>query len=78
MNKNGMNGRYLFSAEWCGPCKMAKAALPKDSDIKIVDVDEFRPLALELGVRKIPQLLTLENGEVISRAVGDEVIGKLK
>jgi len=66
-----------FWAEWCGPCKMIAPLLDEladeyDGKVKIgkVNIDEHQGLAAEYGVRAIPTLLVIKNGQVAEQMVG--------
>ena len=66
-----------FWAEWCGPCKMIAPLLDELAEeysgkVKIgkVNVDEHQGLAAEYGVRDIPTLLLIKNGQVAEQMVG--------
>lgn len=66
-----------FWAEWCGPCKMIGPIveeLSKEYDGKAlvgkVDVDENSELSARYGVRNIPTILILKDGEVVDKHVG--------
>ena len=66
-----------FWAEWCGPCKMIGPVLDElateyDGKVKIgkVKIDEHQGLAAEYGVRAIPTLLVIKNGQVSEQMVG--------
>lgn len=66
-----------FWAEWCGPCKMIGPIveeLAQDYDGKAliakVDVDENAELTQQYGVRNIPTILILKDGEVVDKQVG--------
>ena len=64
-----------FSAEWCGPCKQLGPTMEGLSDqisyIKI-DVDQDQESSIKYGVRNIPTLILLENGEIKNRLVGNQ------
>ncbi|MFB6257633.1 MAG: thioredoxin [Flavobacteriales bacterium] len=77
-----------FWAEWCGPCKTIAPVvdeLSQDYDGKAVigkvDVDNNPQIAAKFGVRNIPTILFLKNGEVVDKSVGtvtkDVLQGKL-
>ena len=59
-----------FWATWCGPCQMlapvVDAIAESRPDIRVgkVNVDEQVELALQYGVRSIPTLIVMKNGEV--------------
>lgn len=66
-----------FWAEWCGPCRMLtpileQIATEKAGAVKIakVNVDENPGLASQYGVRSIPMLLFIKNGQVKDTVVG--------
>ena len=79
-------GRVLvdFYAEWCGPCKMLARELTKFEqevdEVKVVkvNVDENSEMAAAFGVRSIPAIFYLEDGEVIDKQVGTRTIKQLK
>jgi thioredoxin 1 len=66
-----------FWAEWCGPCKMIAPVLDElateyQGKVKIgkVNVDDYQNLAAQYGVRSIPTLLVLKNGQVAEQMIG--------
>ncbi len=66
-----------FFATWCGPCQMAAPVIDKlgqDYDGKAViakvDVDDNGDLASRYGVRSIPTVVLIHNGEVVDKQVG--------
>jgi thioredoxin 1 len=65
-----------FYADWCGPCKMIAPVLEQiaaeSDDFKIVklNVDENMAVAQKYGIRAIPTLLVLKNGEVAAQKAG--------
>ena len=66
-----------FWAEWCGPCRMLaptfeKLAAKYGNDITFakVDVDELPEVASKYGIRSIPTLLLLREGQVLEQWVG--------
>lgn len=73
-----------FWAEWCGPCRSLSPILDEISNdyagrVKVikVNVDESNNVAAKYGVRGIPTLLLLKNGEVIGTKVGSLPKGQL-
>jgi thioredoxin len=64
----------VFSAEWCGPCKvmapLLEKAVSKNSRIMKINVDENRDLASQMGIKSIPTSIVFQNGSAIDRRVG--------
>ena len=65
-----------FWAEWCAPCRMLAPTIEKlaesyGSDISFakVNVDELPELANRFGIRSIPTLLLLQEGNVLEKLV---------
>ena len=66
-----------FWAEWCGPCRMIGPVVEELANeyegkalIAKVDVDENAELSQQYGVRSIPTILILKDGEVVDKHVG--------
>jgi thioredoxin 1 len=66
-----------FWAEWCGPCRaiiptLEQLASEYEGKLKVakVNVDQSRELAAKFGVRSIPFLLVIKNGQVAQQMVG--------
>ena len=66
-----------FWAEWCGPCRMITPIiedLAKEYDGKVkigkLNVDQNQEVSMKYGVRSIPTILILKNGEVVDKHVG--------
>lgn len=66
-----------FWAQWCGPCKLIAPMLDDIAHsyngrltVAKLDVDQNPGKAEEFGVRSIPTLLFIHNGEVVDKIVG--------
>jgi len=66
-----------FWAEWCGPCRLVTPIiedLANDYDGKAtigkVNVDHNPEISMKYGVRSIPTILFIKNGEVVDKQVG--------
>ena len=65
-----------FWAPWCGPCRMVSPILDaiaqERDDIKVckINVDEEPELASEYSIMSIPTLMVVEDGQIISKAMG--------
>lgn len=73
------NGLTLvdFWAEWCGPCIALGPtieALATDYEGKVnvgkLNVDQNPETAQKFGIRNIPTILLLKDGEIVERLVG--------
>lgn len=79
-------GRVLldFYADWCAPCKTLSKQLEQYqqevSEVKVVkiNIDEEQEMSMAFGVRSIPTLFYMENGEVVDRTSGVKSIDELK
>lgn len=66
-----------FWAEWCGPCRMItpiidELATDYDGEVVIgkLNVDENPEVSMKYGVRSIPTILFIKDGEVVEKQVG--------
>ena len=66
-----------FWAEWCGPCKMIAPTLEQLADEYVgtfkvgkLDVDDNRETAMKYGIRSIPTLLVIKEGNVAEQIIG--------
>lgn len=66
-----------FSATWCGPCKKIAPSIAELADeyagkvnIGKCDVDENDALTSKFGIRNVPTVLFIKDGEVVNKHVG--------
>ena len=79
-----------FWAPWCGPCKMQTPILEQQvvpvmagrAKICKVNVDEAKELAIRFGVKSIPAIFILKDGQVVQQFVslqrGDVLVKALE
>ena len=75
--KSGKPALVDFWAVWCGPCRMVGPVveeIAKEYEGKAivgkVDVDNNPGIASKYGIRNIPTILFIKNGEVVDKQVG--------
>jgi thioredoxin 1 len=77
-----------FWAEWCGPCRLIGPIVEEiakeqgdNALVGKVNVDENPQAAMKFGIRNIPTVLYIKNGEIADKQVGatskDVLEGKL-
>lgn len=66
-----------FWAEWCGPCRMVTPIVEEmhkeyegKAVIGKVNVDENPNISMKFGIRNIPTIIFLKNGELVDKSVG--------
>jgi thioredoxin 1 len=62
-----------FSAKWCQPCRTLgpiMESLSGQINYEKIDVDNNQDLSIQYGVRNIPTLVLVENGEAVGRLTG--------
>ncbi len=66
-----------FWAEWCGPCRMVGPVVDElyteyegKAIIGKVNVDENPEIAARYGIRSIPTILFIKDGQVVDKSVG--------
>ncbi|ADG92105.1 thioredoxin [Arcobacter nitrofigilis DSM 7299] len=66
-----------FWAPWCGPCRMLAPVIDElagdfegKANICKVNTDEEQDLAVKFGVRSIPTVIFLKDGEVVDQMIG--------
>ena len=66
-----------FWAPWCGPCRMIAPVIEElaadfegKANICKVNTDEEQDLAVKYGIRSIPTIIFMKNGEVVDQLIG--------
>jgi len=66
-----------FWATWCGPCRRVAPIMEELAEeykdkvvVGKVDVEEQDELAAKFGIRNIPTVLFVKNGEIVDKIVG--------
>lgn len=66
-----------FWAPWCGPCRMIAPVIDElagdfegKANICKVNTDEQQDLAVKYGIRSIPTIIFMKDGEVVDTVVG--------
>lgn len=71
-----------FYTQWCGPCKLMKPTLIEWSESMAAQGVSFRsfeaskknaPVGKALGIKSVPTLIVYQNGEEVSRVVGNKL-----
>ncbi len=66
-----------FWAEWCGPCRIVGPIVEElakeyegKANIGKVNVDDNPGISQQYGIRNIPTILFIKNGEIVDKQVG--------
>ena len=66
-----------FWAEWCGPCRMIGPIIDEIAEeykdkavVGKVNVDDNNECTMKYGIRTIPTVLFIKNGELVDKVVG--------
>lgn len=66
-----------FWAAWCGPCRMLSPTIEElageyagKAVVAKCNVDDCEDAAVRFGVRNIPNVVFIKNGQVVDRSVG--------
>jgi thioredoxin 1 len=74
--KNGVSV-IDFWAPWCGPCRMVAPVIEElaeefegKANICKVNTDEQQELAMQFGIRSIPTIIFMKDGEIVDTMIG--------
>ena len=74
--KNGVS-MIDFWAPWCGPCRMIAPVIEElaeefegKANICKVNTDEQQELAMKFGIRSIPTIIFMKDGEIVDTMIG--------
>jgi|TARA_R110000787_G_scaffold6036_1_gene21338 thioredoxin 1 len=62
-----------FTGTWCQPCQILgpiMESLSGQINYEKIDVDNNQDLSIQYGVRNIPTLVLVENGEAVRKLTG--------
>ena len=68
-----MKQLFYFSAEWCQPCKIVAPIMERvaqTTPVQKVNVDYEPDVITKFGVRNIPTVILVENGQEVRRFTG--------
>ena len=74
-----------FSATWCGPCKQLAPIIDELSNeyagriaVGKCDIEEADDLTAEYGIRNVPTVIFIKNGQVVDKFVGSKSKGDVQ
>ena len=74
-----------FSASWCGPCKRIAPFVDtlaekyaEQAHVVKCDIEESEDLALRYGIRNVPTILFIKDGQVVDKQVGAAPLATLE
>jgi thioredoxin-like negative regulator of GroEL len=76
-----MKQLIYFYGTFCNPCKSFRPtidALSREYPVRFVDVDQEPQLVAEHGIRSVPTIVVVENGQSIEKKSGVLTEGQLR
>lgn len=74
-----------FSATWCGPCKQLAPIIEELSNeyegriaVGKCDIEEADDLTAEYGIRNVPTVIFIKNGQIVDKFVGSKSKGDVQ
>ncbi len=74
-----------FWAEWCGPCRLIGPIVEQigedyEGRVKVgkLDVDANPEVSMKYGIRSIPTLLFIKDGEIVDKHIGTSTKARLE
>ena len=70
-----MKQLYYFSAPWCTPCKALGPTMNRVMDqipVNKINIDYEADVVQKYGVRNIPTVILVENGQEVRRFTGNK------
>ena len=70
-----MKQLYYFSADWCSPCKALDPTMNRVMDqipVNKINIDYEADVIQKYGVRNIPTVILVENGQEVRRFTGNK------
>lgn len=74
-----------FSATWCGPCKQLAPIIDELSQeyegriaVGKCDIEEADDLTAEYGIRNVPTVIFIKNGQIVDKFVGSKSKGEVQ
>ena len=70
-----------FSADWCGPCKQLAGTFAQANltiPVEDINVDNNAEAVTQYGIRGVPTMVLLKEGQEVARTSGYKTVSQLK